>query len=154
MSIYIYPAILKHGEDGYYVNFPDIENCFTDGDTRNEAIAMAEDVLPLMLCDYEDRNVIIPKPSASEDIGLLPNEEIVLIKADTTQYRSKLLRNSSNAGVVIIKKGTAARVAAKRATKPAAVKASAKRSAKAGVVNKLPAARGKALKSKELKPHK
>ena len=94
MSVYVYPAVLKHGDDGYYVNFPDIENCFTDGDTRDEAIAMAEDVLPLMLCDYEDRNITVPKPSERENISLSSDEELVFIKANTTQYRSKYLKRA------------------------------------------------------------
>lgn len=91
MSIYEYPAILKYEDDCYYVKFPDIENCFTDGDTREEAIDMARDVLPLMLCDYEDRHLDIPKPSRLESIAAAPNEEVVLIKANTTLYRKSLL---------------------------------------------------------------
>lgn len=91
MSIYEYPAILKYEDDCCYVRFPDIENCFTDGDTREEAIDMACDVLPLMLCDYEDRHLDIPKPSRLESIAAAPNEEVVLIKANTTLYRKSLL---------------------------------------------------------------
>lgn len=106
MSVYVYPAILKHGNDGYYVNFPDIENCFTDGDTRNEAIAMAEDVLPLILCDYEDRNLTVPEPSERENISLSSDEEIVFIKADTTKYRNKYLKKLPIGNAVVIKKAT------------------------------------------------
>lgn len=91
MSIYEYPAILKYEDDCYYVRFPDIENCYTDGDTREEAIEMACDVLPLMLCDYEDRHLDIPKPTKLEAITPETNEEVVLIKADTTEYREKYL---------------------------------------------------------------
>ena len=91
MSIYEYPAILKYDDDCFYVRFPDIENCFTDGNTREEAIDMACDVLPLMLCDYEDRRLDIPKPSKLEAITPEANEEVVLIKANTTLYRKSLL---------------------------------------------------------------
>ena len=87
MAKYTFPAILTHEDDCYYVRFPDIENCFTDGGTRSEALAMANDVLALMLCDFEDRGPVIPKPSAVRNTTVAANEEIVLIDVDTAQYR-------------------------------------------------------------------
>ncbi|HCA33974.1 MAG TPA: HicB family protein, partial [Lachnospiraceae bacterium] len=50
MAKYVFPAIIEKADDGYNVSFPDIENCFTCGKTFAEAIEMAQDVLPLMLC--------------------------------------------------------------------------------------------------------
>ncbi|MBQ3396447.1 MAG: type II toxin-antitoxin system HicB family antitoxin, partial [Synergistaceae bacterium] len=47
---YEYPAVISydHQDRVYYVNFPDISNCFTDGLTLREALDNAEDVLNLM----------------------------------------------------------------------------------------------------------
>ena len=49
---YAYPAIFTFDKDDnvYYVKFPDIENCYTDGKELPEAIEKAGDVLSLMLC--------------------------------------------------------------------------------------------------------
>ena len=43
MAKYAYPAIFTKEEKGYSVAFPDIEGCFTCGDTLPEAMEMAED---------------------------------------------------------------------------------------------------------------
>lgn len=86
---YAYPAILTYdkGENRYYVNFPDIENCFTDGKTLPEAIEMGEDALALMLCQMEDDGANIPEPTDIKAITVEPAETVSLIFADTTEYR-------------------------------------------------------------------
>lgn len=86
---YAYPAIITYDreENCYYVNFPDIENCFTDGKTLPEAIEMGEDALALMLCQIEDNGVPIPAPTDVKAIQSAPNETVSLIFADTTEYR-------------------------------------------------------------------
>ena len=38
MAKYIYPAIFTEGEEGYIVFFPDLENCYTEGDTLEDAM--------------------------------------------------------------------------------------------------------------------
>lgn len=86
---YAYPAIITYDreENCYYVNFSDIENCFTDGKTLPEAIEMGEDALALMLCQIEDNGIPIPAPTDIKAIKSAPNETVSLIFADTTEYR-------------------------------------------------------------------
>ncbi len=92
---YAYPAILTYDpeEKCYYVNFPDIEGCFTDGKTLPEAIEMGEDALALMLCQIEDDGDSIPAPTDVKAIKVAPNETVSLIFADTMEYteRSSLI---------------------------------------------------------------
>ena len=38
---YIYPAIISKEGDGYLVDFPDFESCYTDGDGTAEVIGEA-----------------------------------------------------------------------------------------------------------------
>ena len=59
MSKYVYPAIFTSEPDGgYSVYFPDLEGCYTCGDTLADALFMAEDALALILYGYEkDQNV-------------------------------------------------------------------------------------------------
>ena len=51
MNAIFYPAIFHPEETGYSVEIPDIEGCFTQGDTMDEAVRMAQDALGLMLED-------------------------------------------------------------------------------------------------------
>ena len=61
---YSYPCIITlDKEDGiYYVNFPDLDDCFTDGDTLEEALYNAQDVLGLVLYSKEENGIEINPP--------------------------------------------------------------------------------------------
>ncbi|MDO5713355.1 MAG: type II toxin-antitoxin system HicB family antitoxin [Tissierellia bacterium] len=61
---YIFPCIITYEDSVYYVDFPDIEDCFTDGKTLEEALDNAKDVLGLILYDREKRGIAIPKASS------------------------------------------------------------------------------------------
>lgn len=87
MAKYIFPAIFTKGSDFYVVNFPDIEGCFTQGKSLPEAFEMAEDVLPLMLCEYEDRKKEIPAPSDLKTIETDDGAIVSLVACDTVAYR-------------------------------------------------------------------
>lgn len=86
---YIYPAIFHpEKEGGFSIFFPDIEGCYTQGDTMVEAVEMAEDALNLMLWDKEENKESIPHPSMPQDIHLEdPSDCIVWVSADTFKYR-------------------------------------------------------------------
>ena len=68
MAKYVYPAVFTPENDYFLVNFPDIENCFTDGKDLADAIEMGADALALMLCDYERHGKPVPKASPIESI--------------------------------------------------------------------------------------
>ena len=89
MAVYIFPAVFEKSKDGINVRFPDIENCFTCGSTLEEAIKMAQDVLPLMLCEMEDDHTDIPEPTDIKSVECKKNEEASYIRADTLAYRKK-----------------------------------------------------------------
>lgn len=85
---YIYPAVFTKDGDFYIVKFPDIEGCYTQGETLSEAVEMAEDALCLMLYDYEEDGKKIPEPSDIKKIKVSENESFVsLISCDTLEYR-------------------------------------------------------------------
>jgi len=74
----IYPAVFhKEGDGRYSVIFPDL-GCATDGDTIEDAYKMAKEALALWL-DGEE----CVAPSKIEDIKLAPNEQVMLVEADT-----------------------------------------------------------------------
>src|SRR3990167_10332395 len=67
-----YGAQIQPDGDGYLVTFRDIENAFTYGETLDEAIFNAQEVLDLMLLDRLEKDEEIPVPSK------LKNGEVVI----------------------------------------------------------------------------
>lgn len=84
---YVYPAVLTKDGEGYLVEFPDVENCFTDGATLNEALEMAQDVLNLMLMTMEDDGLPIAPASDIHQIPCGEGQIVTLVAADTAEYR-------------------------------------------------------------------
>ena len=67
--LYVYPAVFTpEPEGGYFVHFPDIENCFTCGDTLEEGIMMAEEALALMVYSNYEEALKLPKPAPINEI--------------------------------------------------------------------------------------
>ncbi len=95
MAKYAYPAIFTLEEDGSYsINFPDLEGCYTCGDSLEDGIEMAEDALALVLYGYETDNRAIPAPSAPASFSLSGNEFVNYIACDTIAYR-KMYNNKA-----------------------------------------------------------
>ena len=90
MAKYVYPAVFVEEENGVYqVDFPDIKNCFTQGEDLADAVESARDVLCLMLCELEDRQAPIPHASHLKDIKAGEQDIVSLIDCDTLAYRKK-----------------------------------------------------------------
>ena len=85
---YEYPAVISYdfGDKVYYVDFPDMSNCFTDGATLREALDNAEDVLNLMLLNAEAGSNEIPKAGKIDAISLKAGQIVAMIQADTDLY--------------------------------------------------------------------
>ena len=66
-----YPAKFKKAaEGGYVVEFIDIPSCVTEGDTLEEAKAMAKEAISAMLYSLDSRRMNIPEPSAIKGRGI------------------------------------------------------------------------------------
>lgn len=87
MAKYIFPAVFTKDGDFYVVNFPDVEGCFTQGESIQDALEMAEDVLCLTLYDYEESNKAIPQPSDLKAIKTDDSSFVSLVSCDTIEYR-------------------------------------------------------------------
>ncbi|MBV8118425.1 MAG: type II toxin-antitoxin system HicB family antitoxin [Alphaproteobacteria bacterium] len=65
---YAYPyKLLPQPEGGFTVIFPDVPEAITQGETEEEAAAMAEDALVTALSFFTDRAEPLPHPSPAED---------------------------------------------------------------------------------------
>ena len=90
MAKYVYPAIFTSESDGSFsINFPDLEGCFTCGDTLEDGLEMARDALALVLYGYEKENREIPAPSTLTSFTLEQNEFVNYVVCDTIVYRKK-----------------------------------------------------------------
>lgn len=81
----VYPAII-HEEEGYWVEFPDLSGCFTNGSTLEETMEMAKEALGLYLVSLEENGQVIPAPSNIADISS-DEGQTTYISTDMNAYR-------------------------------------------------------------------
>ena len=89
MNKLFYPAVFhKSDEGGFWVTFPDIPECMTQGDTIEEAYNMAVDALGLSLISKEKANEAIP--TASDPGKIDPDDGVIAIVGfDMLEYKKK-----------------------------------------------------------------
>ena len=87
MAKYIYPAIFAKEGEFYAVRFPDLESCYTQGDSLQDAYEMASDVLCLTLYNLEEEKANIPPASETSTIKTEKDEFVSLVACDTLEYR-------------------------------------------------------------------
>jgi len=71
-----YVAIFHPEEKGYSISIPDLNGCFTQGDTMDEALKMTKEAIELYL-EGED---VYPTPSAIETLQIDNDDFGVIVK--------------------------------------------------------------------------
>lgn len=89
---YFYPAIFQVETQGYSVFIPDIPGCMTQGDTMEEALAMAQEAIGLMLegvapADY-------PAASLPQALALEKDQFALMVPFDKLAYDKKYNQKS------------------------------------------------------------
>jgi predicted RNase H-like HicB family nuclease len=80
----VYPAIVRKEDDGYWIEFPDLPGCYTDGDSLEEIMENAEEALGAYLAVKMEYGEEIPKAS---DINDISSEGIkTYISVDVNKY--------------------------------------------------------------------
>nr|DAN05015.1 MAG TPA: hypothetical protein [Caudoviricetes sp.] len=85
MNTIFYPAVFHPEETGYSVSIPDIEGCFTQGETMDEAVSMAQDAIGLMLEDQQT----FPKPSLPSALSVEPGDFVAMVPFDMAAYQKQ-----------------------------------------------------------------
>lgn len=86
---YFYPALFHKAEEGgFWISFPDIPECLTQGDNMSEAYEMAVDALGLALEDRIKENNV-PSPTEVDAIPFEKDAYTVIIEFDLLAYRRK-----------------------------------------------------------------
>ena len=83
---YAYPAVFEKEETGYFVRFPDINPCYTEGRTLEDAVINAKDVLESRIEVALERGEKLPAPS---DIDTLSGDRVMLVVADIENIKSQ-----------------------------------------------------------------
>lgn len=88
MSTVSYPAIFHPEDNGYWVEFPDLPGCFSQGNSIEESYVMASEALGVYL-DHSD-DVFereIPEPT-SMDLVIKDNKNdiVMLVTFDSLEY--------------------------------------------------------------------
>ena len=90
MKKVFYPAIFHEAEEGgFWISFPDLPECFTQGDDMQDAYEMAMDALGLAIVSREENNEPLPEPSKPSAITAEPNAFCVVIEFDLLSYQKK-----------------------------------------------------------------
>lgn len=84
-----YPAIFHYDDSGYWVEFPDLPGCQSEGDNVAEAVCEASSALGAYLCSLMDR--ALPIPAASDIHALHANDQdfVSIVAADPVAFQKR-----------------------------------------------------------------
>ena len=89
MGKLFYPAVFHKAEEGgFWVTFPDIPECMTQGDDMQQAYEMSVEALGLSLTTMEDAGEKIPEASQPDEIKV-EDGYLVIVEFDMAEYRRK-----------------------------------------------------------------
>lgn len=90
MNRLFYPALFHKAEEGgFWISFPDIPECLTEGDNMDEAYNMVIDALGLCLADMEKNNIPFPAPSPVDKITVDDDAVLVVVEFDMLAYKKR-----------------------------------------------------------------
>ncbi|MBR3133113.1 MAG: type II toxin-antitoxin system HicB family antitoxin [Clostridia bacterium] len=85
-NLYTYPAIFTFEDSQYWVEFIDLEGCFSDGVTLSDAMENAKEAMGLYLEDLE----IFPEPTIDiKNVKLNDNQVISFVTVNLDEHRKK-----------------------------------------------------------------
>ena len=96
MSKVNYPAVFHKEDDSYWVEFPDLDGCFSSGNSLEETFKNAKEALGLYLDQKNDQyERLIKEPSKLNNIiKRYPNEIVMIIEYDSLEY-SKVFKTKA-----------------------------------------------------------
>lgn len=84
---YIYPVIIKKGDAGFEISFPDFPGQVTQADTEDDAIIVAQELLALCISDNEEMCRENPISTEQEKIKLNEGEKLVYVHVWMPYFR-------------------------------------------------------------------
>jgi len=109
-----YPAVFHEDErGGYFIDFPDVENAFTEGETIQESLEMAQEVLGSILAiSYIEKGAELPEITPIKQIETDEKSFTTLITAEPLRYvkDSKTVRKNVTIPEWLVKKAEKAQI--------------------------------------------
>ena len=85
-----YPAIFHKAEEGgFWITFPDLPECMTQGDDMQQAYEMAVEALGLAITSREEEKMELPTPSIPYNLTITADELCVVIEFDILAYKKR-----------------------------------------------------------------
>lgn len=84
-----YPAIYHAQDGGYWVEFPDLPGCFSEGDDIAQAAAEATSALGGYLCSLMERSVPFPAPSDVHAVTTENDDFVSVVAADPLAFQKR-----------------------------------------------------------------
>ena len=89
MEKLFYPAIFHEAEEGgFWVSFPDLPECLTEGDNMQQAYEMAVEALGISLISRKEDREIIPKQTEINKIDA-KDGILAVVEFDMMEYQRK-----------------------------------------------------------------
>lgn len=89
-KLLFYPAIFHKAEEGgFWISFPDLPECLTEGDNMTQAYEMAVDALGLALTSRESEHEVLPEPSDPTAITVDKDSFLVVVEFDVLAYKKR-----------------------------------------------------------------
>lgn len=90
MKKLFYPAVFHKAEEGgFWVTFPDMPECLTQGDDMEEAYEMAVDALGLAIISRKEEGEVIPVASSFDAVECDSDSFCVVIEFDMLAYQKR-----------------------------------------------------------------
>ena len=89
MNKLFYPAVFHKAEEGgFWVSFPDLPECLTEGDDMQQAYEMAVEALGLALVGRKEEKEEIPQPTEIDRVEV-DDGTLVIVEFDMLEYQKK-----------------------------------------------------------------
>lgn len=80
-----YPVVFHPEDTGYSASVPDLDGCFSQGDTLEETVEMIADAIGLYLSGEQE----IPNPSDPSSVRVTGRDFLVVVPFDELKYKQK-----------------------------------------------------------------
>ena len=82
----VYPALFHHEDSGFWVEFPDLDGCLTQGDNAYESLENAREALAGYYVSRCENNLPIPPATPIEKITVSEDAFVQLVDADLLPF--------------------------------------------------------------------
>ena len=92
----IYAAKFHKEDGGYWVEFQDLEGCYSDGTTLEDAMSNAQEALSAHLAYMLDKKLPIPEPSDISAVAFAEDEFVTYVCGNPESYitRNKTVKKT------------------------------------------------------------